>query len=768
MDTYIELASKGRARVEKSGQSESGLDDDATILRTTAAGIEMLCIYGRRKEVERAQEIVAILEKWLEKIRSSSDPVASADDNPVDLKERQSHSSPSVPREVFAVAYRSLAMCYTHWARLTNETSSRSELQDKAIASIRMALKYMPSGIESAQFRYALALILAETRDIDESIDFAKQVISSCTQEEGEHVQLSDNITSQESRSRRLLFKAWHLLAFLLSARQDFSTATIPCEAAYELYSELLESEEHRKTAEVLALSERKGIMELKISQITLSGILDGPEEAVNASSELLSLYKQLYVDGEALGAQDPSIEVSSPGGTALPPVTSNGTIKSARRSLLGRSKEAVGYLPRTGHHSSRNPITGEVPDGVSNNAETSLINNSSIVERKYQPPHHLVRQESKKLQKRHSRKSMASDHRNRGSSPKKSSLANGSEDSGQAISLRVADMKRTSLEPSHRESNASETVLADGSLSNQKTARARQEGPSKLQLATSQTARQKDQNTSPSSSGLSKTPLTSTYPIYSLPDPIYSQRDFNRHASTLLVRVWLLIAQLYCDAGMLVDAQGAVREARRQVQSVEAVVAAAESSDQALSLPGFGDVKSVAEIWADVLAEEANLHVQLGDRIAASDAYEKALDWFPDHNAATVGLSNILLDLYDQQESMSKSLTSPTLPSKPKPLLASLPTSKVPDNLMDQQGNSKTDESPALLSRLVARDRAYGLLSMLTKSGRGWDDSEAWSALARVHEQSGQIGKAKEALWWVVELEDTKPLRDWSCIGGF
>ena len=54
-------------------------------------------------------------------------------------------------------------------------------------------------------------------------------------------------------------------------------------------------------------------------------------------------------------------------------------------------------------------------------------------------------------------------------------------------------------------------------------------------------------------------------------------------------------------------------------------------------------------------------------------------------------------------------------------------------------------------------------LLSGLTRLGVGWDDSEAWLALARAHELGGQIGKAKEALWWVVELEESRMIRGWA-----
>jgi hypothetical protein len=54
-----------------------------------------------------------------------------------------------------------------------------------------------------------------------------------------------------------------------------------------------------------------------------------------------------------------------------------------------------------------------------------------------------------------------------------------------------------------------------------------------------------------------------------------------------------------------------------------------------------------------------------------------------------------------------------------------------------------------------------------LTKLGVGWDYSEAWYALARCYELGGQVEKAKEVLWWVVELEDTRPIRQWSVVKG-
>lgn len=78
----------------------------------------------------------------------------------------------------------------------------------------------------------------------------------------------------------------------------------------------------------------------------------------------------------------------------------------------------------------------------------------------------------------------------------------------------------------------------------------------------------------------------------------------------------------------------------------------------------------------------------------------------------------------------------------------------------------SPAESSTALLDRLAARDRAYGLLSSLTKLGTGWNYSEAWFALARAYEEGGQQDKAREVLWWCVELEEHRAVRDWSAVG--
>jgi hypothetical protein len=186
-----------------------------------------------------------------------------------------------------------------------------------------------------------------------------------------------------------------------------------------------------------------------------------------------------------------------------------------------------------------------------------------------------------------------------------------------------------------------------------------------------------------------------------------------------------------------------------------------------------------------------------------ALSEFEAALSHCADHPSAIVGLSNILLDIYAEtlppappipsigppsptntpsQSTLNTSTlrqdttstftattaTSSTLPAlQPGPLgLANLNPASAPP----KSSNSEVTDTTALLDRLSARDRAYGLLAGLTKLGSSWNYSEAWFALARAQEEAGLLDKARDALWWCVELEEGRGVRSWNCVaaGGY
>lgn len=199
--------------------------------------------------------------------------------------------------------------------------------------------------------------------------------------------------------------------------------------------------------------------------------------------------------------------------------------------------------------------------------------------------------------------------------------------------------------------------------------------------------------------------------------------------------------------------------------------------------------------------------HLDLAKELpySAKADFETALTQSPDHATATVGLCNILLDIYSEKLLPAPAMPSldgsaaaadertadlswsrkPTakddtgaLPSSPlglgPPLSASLLPATQGGAAAAGAGESTTDESPApykttrllLVDRLAARERALTLLSGLTRLGTGWDHTDAWFALARAHEESGQAEKAKEVLWWCVELEEARGVREWRSLG--
>ena len=338
LDTYLEIVAKGKARVEKSGEAETSLDDDAIALCTAAAGIKMLCVYGKRADVERALYMADTVQIWLRKAHpdSSHKPETSAEDNPRDLVEKTSKSNPSAPGRALALAYHAIGVSQSCWARMTYETSARSDLSAKAIANFRTALQSGLGNQDNIHILHSLACAFAELRDIDSAITTVKEAISIGSDEQPQTNGYSDHDAAVNTSQRGTMLRCWHLLALLLSARQNFSTAIASCEAAFELYggkTVLYGDTAGLSTIKGLGMSERKGLIELKMTQLALSEVIDGPEEAVNSSGELLGLYAKLFKYSEKEAPQ-----------TLEPPQTpAEGTVspqRSFRASILGLPKD--------------------------------------------------------------------------------------------------------------------------------------------------------------------------------------------------------------------------------------------------------------------------------------------------------------------------------------------------------------------------------------------------------------------------------------------
>ncbi|MCJ1462351.1 hypothetical protein MMC07_000951 [Pseudocyphellaria aurata] len=772
LNSYFEIVKKGKARVEKSGEKERSLDDDATVIWTAAEGIKILCFYGRRKEAERANELAALLEKWLQPHYDYLSNNQNDTHENLNVPSGMSASAKSHLTNAVAAGFCALGISQARWASLTYETSTRSELHTRSIENFRIASGASLENESNVEILYHLALSLSQARDLDGAMSVIKRALSTNT----------DSLISKDSDSeneagydgtpdhhkRRVLVKSWHLLALLFSAKHNFSTAISSCEAALELFGvqSVSRSLKILDLATALELPDKESILTIKMTQIALAEVEDGPEEAVNSASELLSLYAKLF------NYTEKSVPKHTTPNKTSPPTTGHG-IMSLRGSFLGRTKTTSTKAPEPeltrGNMDSSSAGSEESPNAVTRTPTISVTTeDNSNIQRTSRHSHHLFHHEPKKLHKRNDRKSVDGDRKSRASSLSRISTGN-SVAQNHLLSLRQAQDGEppNALEYSSPLDLPSDEVgvAISHDLPSPPATKTFQSTFSPQQSKTSTHISQPTPTFQQSTNAPLSTPIL----------PMFPPSLRMRHALTLLTKIWLLISSVYRRANMPTDAQGALSEASKQVTAIESAIANTDSSAEAFSAPDWGRLKSVAELWADVLAERGRLYLKLGDREAAEEAFEVALGWSEDHPGAIVGLSGILLDIYEPTASPLSSPLSPSSSPAPVPILANLPVLSSPSTSFSlskpkeaQGASAANNEDENLLPRLAARDRAYGLLSSLTKSGRGWDCAEAWFALARVYEETGQLARAKEALWWVVQLEEGKGVRRWECVEGW
>lgn len=789
LDSYLEIVNKGKARVEKSGQSEADLDTDEILLQTITTGINMFCAYGRRSEVERCHKLRDQLEQWL--ANNISENFNHYDDTQVSKSTEvtglviQSLVSPNI----LATVYRAIGTSQAQWARLTYEASTRADLRAAAIKNFRKALK-SHCGSEDVDTLYALATVLAEARDVSDAIVAAKLALATKLQD----LSVLKSLHCQsmfEERSRSRLNKLWHLLALLLSATEDFETATTLCDAALNDCGVIFHVNEKKAGGpfKELETAEKRHIMELKMTQMILTEVIQGPEFAINASSELLELYSTLF------GSPDSEDKVQT-SRSYSPSHTSRSTTNTLRGGIFARSKPSESLRPSTATDSAGSQ--GLEANG-SSQAPTISVSDGEQLKPPSSSHSTLHRRPSKRLQKQNSTKSI---RRSSNTSPMRK--FNGSFKAA-SEHLRPATSRSYGTDAVGLAVSYDLPILPGSPISEIENP-----GLGSLDMPMNSTSVQTDFGRSGKEKFLESSQESGSREAlekrlkFRFPEPRFSKAEERRKSTKLLLKIWVLIAGLFRRAKLYDEAHNAIDEAFKHIQSVEIAALRQHSSVRSLEDPGWGGEKSVEELWADVYAEKGHLCLARSAPHEAMIEYESALCHHPDHPNATVGLSNILLDIYtetippDQSkfelQPHTKKSTASISEEPSTPLLSTLPklasqlngsgnfshnpssTDKISSPNKDRSASVNSphktslippsSNTPEALDRLTARDRAYGLLSSLTKLGTGWDYSEAWYALARAYEVSGQVEKAKELLWWVVELEAKRPVRSWAVLG--
>ncbi|EFE34184.1 filamentation protein (Rhf1), putative [Trichophyton benhamiae CBS 112371] len=743
LDTYIHLVKDAKERSEHSSHIRE-VEDPALFIYTLAEGLIMLCCFGSRREAEKVKRFTDLLDEAL------SERIQTNGHGPV-----QSSAQPggtSIPTQWVSFAYRAIGIGLATWARWTPISESRAELQANAICALEKALVAEAEQEPNPATVFALAMLRAETRDLDGAIELVRTSLSSSNVEDDAEQADSRSIINYGERD---IVPLWHLLALLLSSKEDFKTAANACDVVFEMVStekllhkqssvRPLRSPTGKEEASVgfagdgqhsrfpdIETRERESMVELRMTQLALMDVMRGPEAALNYSDELISLFGRLFA---GVGLVDIEGKVNSD--RLTPPKSASGTVRTGRASIFGWKKNQRPPVDQAG---LLHGDTGTAPGAASGltDKEAAVIAPAPAIqvtnndEKGSSPVQHrgrsrqgsLLRKENKLTQKIHRLEGSLTN-----TAPEKKLASNEQSDSArQALPPVYHNMK-------HTEEPAPAGHPHQPPIQDVRMPTARQSGP--LNKALTRFPRIQEQ----------------------------------KHSLSLLVKIWLFISDLYRKALLLEDAMEACNEASTHATRIEGLVAAQESSTRAFADEGWGGTKSPDEIWGDIYAERGYITQAQSKPYEAIKHFEEALMHYPDHPRATVGLATLLLDIHGQTLPAEES-SSPPLPDISNISLHS-PSCQQETNAPNgisanvEPTTTSPDDTPESLNRLAARDRAYGLLSTLTKLGTAWDNSEAWFALSRAYEQGGQIEKAKEVLWWCIDLENGRPVRHWWNVG--
>lgn len=827
LNTYIDLVGKAKERIAKGG-IEKDFDDDQTIILTVVDGIRMLCKYLNNGK--RAMEVAELLEEWLEEwgVTNSTEEVpGTALVRKVEGGEDKTTMVSVVKPEVLCAAWRGIGVATSHWARQTVDAAKRPEIQQGAEDAFRKGLEYDD---EDADCLFGLAMVLAETRHIEEATETIKQALVALSHLRSEGEELAQEREEEEAIAReyrKLAVPFWHLLSLLLSANEEFEGALRVCDAVFEE----LGGEENLRRATIthtdaveqgdriremiikMGPDEKENILEVKMTEMALVELMEGPDSALNMSNDLLKLCSTLFhstnLEDQINKVQQAKVQQVQEQFKGLEVEEKPSRLRPmSRYSKFGRSSHkkqdssAVSVVSTntarpttsgstTRPKSSHNPaapkieITDPSGAGMAKSASGSPTSDG-------------------KLQKRVGRANSVSG----GTIRRRKSLGSvksttSSQGHGPQVPQIQTDMRKVRRSPSL--GSAATSGVGSGNPPVPPLPTSTPQTPTKTHIfhmhkhvkapiangnvptIIQQTDSVAVEDIAPhTTAGLAlgspteptsriqirRTnrlfPLTTRVPEPSLPELMEREKFL-----ACLRRIWLFIAALYRRGGLFDDALQAIDEAAK--------------------------IKTVQETGdADVLAERGYLALAQGKKEEAMGLFENVLghDW--DHPGGIVGLSQIILDVGKDEETAIKPVPPPVAstvtdrresiyatPAQSPLLLKRGSYPMTPTTVASSTAPVATESTPIPqpnsphppakpesteerdLAPLIARNRVYGLLSQLSKSGRGWDSSEAWFALARSYEEDGNLEKAMGVYWWCVGLEDTRPVRGWGGVVG-
>lgn len=575
LDSYLEIISKGKARIAKTGILEPSLDNDATVLETMSQAIMTLCLYGHHKSAEKARRLGAELEDWLARLPQN---------------QPTGESSSYVPPRVIALSWQAIGLSHAHWSRSTYEAASRAEIQSKAIRCLRKSLSSEYGRSKDTRSIFALGVLLAERKELSTAVEIVRSTLMSAKREDSG---INDELYSGPYWQERSLVPMWHLLALLLSARQDYVMASRACDGAVEQFKDpsLLFGKtegfksEHLNDAEVKSVSteaqgglvdemddlEKEALLEVKMTQLSLIELQDGPNAAVNASYELLTLFTRLFGNVSNPPAAQSRSDASS-------------KIGSGRNSLRGSifaSKEKAGAPSRQsdeppGDRATALPIRPPTSQTVAPSIQvTDETPRPPTSRRTSTGPGEPPRRNSLKKRNRSQTRGQTSTN---GTLPHQSSHID-----TEPFFMPTSDGSQPDVP------RGPPVALASSLLTREKTVSSITSRGSILSKGTE----------------FSDLSLEMTHvPSHLLPLVQFSKDKERGRRTAILVKVWTMIAGFYSRASMLDECKAAIAEAQKLVQGLETEATRDPFVTGAAKSTVWAEKKSIEALWGDVFSE--------------------------------------------------------------------------------------------------------------------------------------------------------------------
>lgn len=749
LETYLDLSENAKERIMK-GKIEKDFDPDGTVLMTAAEGVRMVCKYVG--DGKKGLKIAKRINEWIEKWRVGN-------------------------KEVSAFVYRGIGTANATWARQTMTGENREDLLKAAETAFLRGLEYDAKDVDAW---YGLALVQADLMDVHTAVESLGKGLAALGSSPP-----SSMDEGYTSRATPLL----HALSLLLSAREEYEAATAACTTGLTLLSSYGDPTS-------LTIEMKETALQLQMTLMALSEATLGSEVAVGMSEQLLSLYTRLFPP-PLRAAEDIGL---NPPPTMTVTLTRPSTASRISRILTGKNMRQYDKEYSVSAYDLANsetsclpprPGTGKLARLATENGSIGMVGSQTTRVRGKKD--HTSLRIAPRIKVSHTDPVVAVDPMLPGVAPQAKKT--------RRFSVSGGTIRRSKSVKSVKSSASSSTVAGDptppipstpGTSAGVSFAASRERTPNgsafgslggydspgnlgegvmftilKRKLDSHQAVyRNGHFPTPPMTTGGSRSPVDSIREENSngvegsprkmnilsnlpqkqlpyllaalgdqatdqgvvrtvkrpwmLPEPTLKAEDEKRRTDIALRTVWLCVCGLYRRCGWLGDARGALEEA-----GTGAGVSGAASKE--------GE--------ADVCVERGLLALEIGDRRAAVELFERALAVDVDHAGAIVALSQILLDIVPSP--VSPCLTLQKIPSD-RP--------KLPTQLQTKEEN-ETDF-------MIRQNRVLGLLMACTSSSRGWDCSEAWHALAELLERQGDTDGAKKALWKVVGLEDGRGVR--------